>query len=251
VTVDILSAAFLVLMTFFGWKRGLISQVVTTGSIALLWFTRETWMEPVSSTVAQLGPAFADNFFLRDIASGLLLFLTLLLVAWVIEKKVVEKFGPLRFSNHWGGALIGLTKGVIYATLLLWVAQSGALWKQAPDESAPDWVSSSIAIDLVGPWNPIRMFTLRELVDEMKVRATASPTTGTLNTDGEPTGNQEAQAGSPRDEALRKSTSLQELVHAAKTDPEWATASYRKLLDDPRVQAIIGDPELADMLFGN
>jgi hypothetical protein len=74
------------------------------------------------------------------------------------------------------------------------------------------------------------MFTLREMVDEMKARA------GTART--------------PREEALRESTSLKDLVNAAKSDPEWATASYRKLLDDPRVQAIIADPELGDMLFG-
>jgi uncharacterized membrane protein required for colicin V production len=230
VTVDILSAAFLVLMTFFGWKRGLISQVVTLGSAYLLWFTRESWMGPVGNTLAKLGPAFADNFFLRDIASCLLLFGTLLLTVWIIEKKVVEKSGPLRFSNHWGGAVLGLAKGVLYGTLLLWTIQTGVLWKQGPRESAPSWVGDSIAISVVGPWNPIRMFTLREMVDEMKARA------GTART--------------PREEALRESTSLKDLVNAAKSDPEWATASYRKLLDDPRVQAIIADPELGDMLFG-
>lgn len=230
-TVDILSAAFLVLMTFFGWKRGLISQVVTLGSAYLLWFTRESWMGPVGNTLAKLGPAFADNFFLRDIASCLLLFGTLLLTVWIIEKKVVEKSGPLRFSNHWGGAVLGLAKGGLYATLLLWTIQTGVLWKQAPGERAPSWVSNSIAISVVDPWNPIRMFTLRELVDEMKTRA--------------------SKAQTPREEALRESTSLKDLVRAAKSDPEWATASYRKLLDDSRVQAIIADPELADMLFGN
>jgi uncharacterized membrane protein required for colicin V production len=231
VTVDILSAAFLVLMTFFGWKRGLISQVVTLGSAYLLWFTRESWMGPVGNTLAKLGSAFADNFFLRDIASCLLLFGTLLLTVWIIEKKVVEKSGPLRFSNHWGGAVLGLAKGVLYATLLLWTIQTGVLWKQAPGERAPSWVSNSIAISVVDPWNPIRMFTLRELVNEMKTRA--------------------SKAQTPREQALRKSTSLKDLVNAAKNDPEWATASYRKLLDDPRVQAIIADPELGDMLFGN
>jgi len=230
-TVDILSAAFLVLMTFFGWKRGLISQVVTLGSAYLLWVTRESWMGPVGNTLAKVGPAFADNFFLRDIASCLLLFGTLLLTVWIIEKKVVEKSGPLRFSNNWGGALVGLAKGGLYATLLLWTIQTGALWKQAPGEHAPSWVSNSIAISVVNPWNPIRMFTLREMVDEMKARAGAAQT--------------------PREKALRESTSLKELVNAAKSDPEWATASYRKLLDDPRVQAIIADPELGDMLFGN
>jgi uncharacterized membrane protein required for colicin V production len=231
VTVDILSAAFLVLMTFFGWKRGLISQVVTLGSAYLLWFTRESWVGPVGNTLAKLGSAFADNFFLRDIASCLLLFGTLLLTVWIIEKKVVEKSGPLRFSNHWGGAVLGLAKGVLYATLLLWTIQTGVLWKQAPGERAPSWVSNSIAISVVDPWNPIRMFTLRELVNEMKTRA--------------------SKAQTPREQALRKSTSLKDLVNAAKNDPEWATASYRKLLDDPRVQAIIADPELGDMLFGN
>ncbi len=239
-TVDILSAAFLVLMTFFGWKRGLISQVVTLGSAYLLWFTRETWMGPVGNTLAKLGPAFADNFFLRDIASCLLLFGALLLGVWIIEKKVVEKSGPLRFSNHWGGATLGLAKGLLYATLLLWTIQTGALWKQAPGEQGPSWITQSLAIAVVGPWNPIRMFTLRELVERMKERA--------IPTEPNP---DPGSAPSPRDKVLKQSTSLQDLVDAAKSDPEWATASYRKLLDDPRVQAIIADPELADMLFGN
>jgi uncharacterized membrane protein required for colicin V production len=256
VTVDILSAAFLVLMTFFGWKRGLISQVVTLGSAALLWFTRETWMGPLGNLLAKVGPAFADNFFLRDMASCTLLFGALLLAAWLIEKKVVNKFGPLRFSNHWGGALLGLAKGALYGTVLLWTAQTGALWKQAPGENAPAWVTSSIAISVVGPWNPIRMFTLRELVDEMKLRAEQSRAEEAQGEGDE--GDEATQAEStrdrtqsPRDRALRRSSSLKDLVDAVKNDPDWATASYRRLLDDPRVQQIIDDPELAEMLFGN
>ena len=239
-TVDILSAAFLVVMTFFGWKRGLISQVVTIGSAYLLWVTRETWMGPVGNTLAKLAPAFADNFFLRDISSCLLLFGLLLFGVWVIEKKVVEKSGPLRFSNHWAGSILGLAKGLLYGTLLLWTIQTGALWKQGPGETGPPWLRESIAVAVVGPWNPIRMFTLRELVDRIKERPTATDTEADSNDDP-----------SQRERVLKQSTSLQELVEAAKSDPEWATASYRKLLDDPRVQAIIADPELADMLFGN
>ena len=146
-----------------------------------------------------------------------------------------------RFSNHWGGALLGLAKGALYATLLLWTIQTGALWKQAPGEHTPSWISDSIAISVVDPWNPIRMFTLREMVDEMKARA------GTAQTPQD----RADTTQTPREEALRKSTSLKDLVNAAKSDPDWATASYRKLLDDPRVQAIIADPELGDMLFGN
>ena len=234
-------------MTFFGWKRGLISQVVTLGSAYLLWFTRETWMGPVGNTLAKLGPAFADNFFLRDIASCLLLFGTLLLGVWIIEKKVVEKSGPLRFSNHWGGAILGLAKGLLYATLLLWTIQTGALWKQAPGEQAPSWIRESIVVAVVGPWNPIRMFTLRELVDRMKERTNPSAP----SPDSKATNPDSTSAPSSREKILTQSTSLQELVDAAKSDPEWATASYRKLLDDPRVQAIIADPELTDMLFGN
>jgi len=257
VTVDILCAAFLCLMTFFGWKRGLISQVVTLGSATLLWVTKDTWLAPVGGFLAKMTPALADNFFLRDMSAAVLLFGGLLLLSWVIEKKVVEKSGPLRFSNHWGGGLLGLAKGVVYATVLLWAAQANALWKLEPGAKAPTWVDQSIAIDLVGPWNPIRMFTLRELIDEMRLRAAGQP--GPANESG---GDEEGAEGdeedppakgkgSNRDEALRSSTSLKELVEAVKNDPDWATASYRRLLEDPRVQQIIDDPELGEMLFGN
>jgi uncharacterized membrane protein required for colicin V production len=256
VTIDILTVAFLFLMAFFGWKRGLISQVVTLGSAALLWFTKETWLGPMGNFLAKTGSALADNFFLRDMASSCLLFGALLLTAWIIEKKIVEKSGPLRWSNHWGGALLGLSKGVIYATVLLWMTQAGALWKQSPGETGPDWLEQSVLVDLVGPWNPVRMFTLRELIDEMKLRATASEDTrqaASNETEGASDGDTGAPAAgaTERDRALRNSTSLQELVEAVKNDPNWATASYRRLLDDPRVKQIIDDPELGEMLFGN
>ena len=255
VTIDILTVAFLFLMAFFGWKRGLISQVVTLGSAALLWFTKETWLGPMGNFLAKTGSALADNFFLRDMASSCLLFGALLLAAWIIEKKIVEKSGPLRWSNHWGGALLGLSKGVLYATILLWMTQATALWKQSPGETGPDWLEQSFLVDLVGPWNPVRMFTLRELIDEMKLRATRSEDTtqaaineteGASGDTGSP-----ATGATERDLALRNSTSLQELVEAVKNDPNWATASYRRLLDDPRVKQIINDPELGEMLFGN
>ena len=228
-----------------------MSQVVTLGSAALLWFTRETWMGPLGGLLAKVGPAFADNFFLRDMASSLLLFGGLLLTAWVVEKKIVEKSGPLRFSNHWGGALLGLAKGLLYGTVLLWTTQTWALWKQAPDESAPAWVADSIAIDLVGPWNPIRMFTLRELVDEMKLRAEKSRSEEADEEETQKEDDEANRAQSPRDRALRRSSSLKDLVDAVRNDPDWASASYRRLLEDPRVQQIIDDPELGEMLFGN
>ena len=256
VTIDILTVAFLFLMAFFGWKRGLISQVVTLGSAALLWLTKEIWLGPMGNFLAKTGSALADNFFLRDMASGCLLFGALLLTAWVIEKKIVEKSGPLRWSNHWGGALLGLSKGVIYATVLIWLTQASALWKQAPGETGPDWLEQSFLVDLVGPWNPVRMFTLRELIDEMKLRAVTGDNTAQGATSQDEGSGAEATGAattdsSERGRALRNSTSLQELVEAVKNDPNWATASYRRLLDDPRVQQIIDDPELGEMLFGN
>lgn len=235
-TIDILCLAFVILLALFGWKRGLISQLVTIGTAVLLWFSQSLWLEPVGAVLGRCGPALAENIFLRELTGFLLLYLSVVLITLLIERKVIKKYGPLRWSNHWLGALLGTAKGILYAAVFLWILQATVLWKKPPADSGPPWLAQSTAIAVVGPWNPIRMFTLRELVDEMKHRS------------AERAGNPES---SPRVEALRQSDLVRSLLEAARNDREWGTTSYRKLASNPLVQDVVREPGLRELLFGN
>ena len=153
----------------------------------------------------------------------------------LIERKVIKKFGPLRWSNHWLGASLGVLKGVVYATLILWAVEAGTLWKLPPEQEPPGWLEESGAVGLIGPWNPIRMFTLREVTDQMRLRAAK----------GEKLGGR-----SKRDETLSHAPPVRELINEIENDEDWAHQRYGELLTNPKVQKIIRDPDLRVLLFG-
>ena len=234
--IDVLCIAFLALLAVFGWYRGLVSQVLTIGAAVLLWFTRPLWEETASSILVHLGSAFAYNPFLRKMTAFIFLYLVVVVVVLVIERKVVRKIGPLRWTNHWLGAALGATKGLIYTVAILWSLQTVVLWKQAPGEPEPQWMTDSRALGVVGPWNPVRLFTLQELVAEIRARA-KSPAT--------------PSQPSERKQAIAEAPPVRELVDDLDDDESWSRARYLELLKDPRVQKILREPGVRSLLFGN
>ena len=249
---DIAILVLVTVLTVMGWHKGLLSQILTLGSIALLWFTKATWLPPASVVVAQFGPAFADNFFLRDMAASLLLFLLLLLGGWILEHRVIRRSKLLRSGNSWSGAVLGLAKGLAYGVVLLWLAQTAALWGDGPEDAPPAWTQESLALQLVGPLNPVRVMTLREIVDRMSSQTTTKAgepsSETTLQPESDPGG--EVSEKEARRRAIEGSKSLQELVDAVRNNPEWGTQSYTELMNDPRVKEVIEDSEIGKLLFG-
>ncbi|MEE2827939.1 MAG: CvpA family protein [Myxococcota bacterium] len=234
--IDVLCTAFVALLAVFGWHRGLISQVITIGAAVLLWFTRPLWEEAAGSILVHLGSAFSYNPFLRKMTAFVLLYLVVVLLVLIIERKVIRKVGPLRWTNHWLGAALGASKGLIYTVAILWTVQTVVLWKQAPSEPEPQWMSESRALQIAGPWNPVRLFTLQEIVEEIRTRANSPDT--------------EDQT-SERKQAIAEAPPVRELVDDLDDDESWSRARYLELMKDPRVKKILDEPGLKSLLFGN
>ncbi len=263
-TIDIIAVLFVAGLAVFGWIRGLISQVATVGAAVGLWLTRDLWGQPMDGLLQSLGPALAEHPFLRRIAGFLLLYVAIVLLVAAIEYGIVRRLGPLRLSNHWAGAALGGVKGVVYAVVLVWLLQTVTLWRQAPGESAPSWLTESRVVGLVGPWNPVRLFTLREVVDEALVRARRLPESGGPDADGEARsaageGAEAESVQSPegaahrrlRRKTLEDSESMQRILEEARELEGWSMSTYRQLARNPRVRAAIRDPGVSDLLFGN
>jgi len=267
VTIDIIALLFVVSLAVFGWIRGLISQVATIGAALGLWLTRDLWGEPMDGFLQSLGPALAQHPFLRRIVGFLLLYVAIVLLVAAIEYGIVRRLGPLRLSNHWAGAALGAVKGLVYAVVLVWLLQTVTLWRQAPGESAPPWLTESRVVGIVGPWNPVRLFTVREVVDEALARARRSAGSGGQEADGEALAaagqDPEAESGEPpqapdaaarrrlRRKTLEDSEAMQRLFEEAQELEGWSLSTYRQLARNPRVRAAIRDPGVSDLLFGN
>jgi len=238
--IDILILVFVVLLTVLGWMRGLISQVVTIGAAVALWLTAGIWSGPVAAGLGKLGGPFADHDFLARMAGFLLLYGLIVVVVFLIERKIVNKVGPLKLSNHWLGGVLGATKGVVYSVVAVWVLQTFVLWKQPAEEPAPDWMEGSIVVERVGPYNPVRLFSLRELVDAAAERVAEQRAEG------------EDQANpSGRLQKIEEAPSVRAIIEETIDKNGFSAASYRELAADPRVRAVLADPDIRDMLFGN
>lgn len=260
-TIDLIALAFVVLLTVIGWYRGLISQVVTIGAAVLLWFTSGTWAAPVGDKLSFLGTAFAEHAFLRRMTAGLLLYFAIVIATMLVERLVVQKFGPLKLSNHWAGAVLGTAKGVVYGAIAIWGLQTVALWEQQPDEAPPAWLTESKTAAFVAPYNPVRLFSLQEVIQEGVERVQAVRETTAAGQSGDP-------AASPGEDGELRARSVPIKTRTRRTVIEEAppvkvllqdaverqgldSKGWTELARDPRVRKILADPEIRDLLYGS
>lgn len=247
-TIDIVALLFVVLLTVLGWFRGLIAQVATLGGAALLYFTRDLWAEPVTGLLGKGIPTLAEHPALGRLVAFVLLLGAVLIVAFAIERTVIKKVGPLELSNHWLGAVLGGVKGLVYAVLAVWIVEAVVLWEMEPEEQSPAWLDDSMVVGLVGPWNPVRLFSLKELVQEAADRVKERKADGWQAPAGraEPEGDGETS----RIEAIEIAPPVRTLIEETAERNGWSDLSYRELATDPRVRRILADPDVKDLLFG-
>ncbi len=253
-TIDLLAVALVVGMATLGWFRGLISQVVTIGAAVALWLTADQWAGPVGDQLVFLGDAWAEHGFLRRMTAGLLLYFAIVLAVLIVERLVVQKFGPLKLSNHWLGAVLGGAKGVVYGAIAIWIVQTIALWEMPPDEEPPGWLTESRAAATVAPYNPVRLFSLQELIEEAVERVQA---VAAADDDDDSAARERPRTTTRPMRARTRKAIIEEAppVKVLITDEEERRGldgkSWGQLARDPRVRRILADPEIRDLLYGS
>ncbi len=266
--LDIAFVAFVLALILLGWFRGLLSQVVTIGAFFLLWWFFAIWYPPVDGMLSSLGPAFEQHPFLRRLVGFSGAYMSVVLLVGLLEVILVKRVGALSFSNHWAGGLLGGVKGLLYGLAILWGIEAVVLWGRPATEAPPPLIAESRVLTAAGPWNPVRVLTLREaLVDGLeKVKATVDEKRPRNDDDDS---SLSARAKELLDSVLpekRQMTQLRpppkpkspkELIQEKARQRDllelqelWEDQSYLELLRDPRVRELLADPEARALLLG-
>ena len=246
-TIDIVALLFVVLLTVLGWFRGLVAQIATLGAAVLLYLTRDLWADPVTGVLGAGVPTLAEHPVLGRLVAFVLLYLSILVVVFIIERAVIKKVGPLKLSNHWLGAVLGAVKGVAYAVIAVWLVEAAVLWEQEPEEATPGWLADSLVVRQVGPWNPVRLFSLKEMVEEAAERVREAKAAGWEDPTDRDAGTEDEVS---RSDAIEDSPPVMTLITETAERNGWSKLNYRQLATDPRVRRVLADPEVKDLLFG-
>ena len=261
--VDALAVIFVLALTALGWFRGAIAQLVTIGAALGLWFGWELWYPPVDLWLAGMGPAFNDHPFVRQGTAFVGAYLAVVIAVFLVERLVVQNVEALDATNRGAGAFLGGVKGIAYAIALIWIVEGMTIWGKPKEEPMPAWWGESGFVELVGPYNPVRVFTLKELAEELvrrgKATKKAEDEEGTGS--GEELGEAQADAGDRGQErtelendrdvfAWMKKSPIGRILDDTASYSEWSGSTYGQLIMDPRVRELLRDKDFTEDLLG-
>jgi hypothetical protein len=171
VVADIITLLFVAGIGVRGYMRGLLAQVATLGSALLLWLLFDLWFPPVDAWLQLQHASLAEFEMLRRIVAYGGAYFVLVILIMAVEFLLVERIGVIKASNSWMGGVLGLVKGVAYAVVLVWLIQIGVGGGKASTEVAqqPSWMAESVVFERLALWNPVRVMSARELLEESGV----------------------------------------------------------------------------------
>ncbi len=164
---DIVVLLFVAAVVVRGYLRGLISQIATIGAALALWWLFDVWFPPVDSWLVGLHDAFATFEILRRLVAYSGAYVSILLLLAVVEHLLVERIGLLKAGNTWMGAALGFAKGLVYVTVAVWLTQVVVHGGEAvSEERQPDWMTDSVVFSQLALWNPVRVMSAREMLEQ-------------------------------------------------------------------------------------
>ena len=272
---DVLAVIFVLATGGLGWYRGALVQTVTIFAVVVLGVFFDAWYPPLDIPLANLAPPLAEHVYLRKLVGFLGAFF-LLLVAVTLIELAARRSGGLEDTNRLVGVALGALQGVAVVILLAWFVETVTLWEKRPGELRPAWMRESLVMNAVGPWNPVRVYGLKDAmergiakVDREKERrskeAARQATSGGEALDPAAAARTpDAPSDDPRDpidpvllendarvRALFKASPVRHLMDETASLSEWHGRGYGDLVMDPKVRAILKDADIADLLFGD
>lgn len=165
---DILALLLVAGIGMRGYMRGLVAEVATLAIALLLWLSLDLWYPPADEWLGLQHALLAEFGVLRRIVAYSGAYAILLLIILALEALLVDRIALLKAGNRWLGATIGLARGMLYAVLLVWLIQVGAAGGRAVEEieQQPDWMAESLVFHQLALWNPVRVMSARELLEE-------------------------------------------------------------------------------------
>ena len=165
---DILALLLVAGIGMRGYMRGLVAEVATLAIALLLWLSFDLWYPPADEWLGLQHALLAEFEMLRRIVAYSGLYFTLFLITLLLESLLVERIALLKAGSRWFGATIGLMRGMLYVVLLVWLIQVGTAGGGAVEKigQQPDWMAESMVFQKLALWNPVRVMSARELLQE-------------------------------------------------------------------------------------
>ena len=268
---DVLALVLTSAMALLGWYRGTLVQVVTVVVALLLLVFFDVWYPPLELPLANLAMPLAEHPYLRKLVAFLGAYIGSVTVVAILE--LATRDSEAEQANRAGGAVIGLLKGILYVVALAWLVETATLWEKPAHEPRPRWMRSSMLMQTVAPWNPVRVYFLKAAIEGQLARQELREREAARTDGGQPLDEAAAAAtpdgargeetlrpedgfdASPLEEsskerALWRASPMRALMDETASLSEWQGRGYGDLVRDPRVRDILGDADLADLLMG-
>ncbi len=170
--IDIGVLVLLGIFTLLGYARGLFSQAWSLGSLVASFLGAQPAYDILASRFGwRTSETFLGDWFIKIII-GIALYVLLLILGYILEKRLIERFKLISAGNRVFGALLGLIKGSVGIVIALWILTF--VNNLTPPRGTP-WqtqIASSVSAELVGRYNPLNLFLLARIKPYLPKEAT-------------------------------------------------------------------------------
>ncbi len=172
--IDIAAIVLLVIFTLLGYARGLFSQAWSLGSLIAAF----VGARPLYTFLhGRFGLGSDDSLlgaWLVQLLVGVALYVVLLVLGYLLEKALVERFKIISAGNRVLGGLVGLVKGTAGVVVALWLI--GFIALMSPSRSSPwrEQLAQSQTATWTAPYNPLNLFLLARVRPYLPRSATGS-----------------------------------------------------------------------------
>ena len=172
--VDIGVLVLLVVFTLLGYARGLFSQAWSLAALVASFIGAQPAFDLLAP---RFGWGTRDSFlgdWVIKIVLGIILYVLLLVLGYILEKRLIERFKLVSAGNRVFGAGLGLVKGVVGVVIALWLLTF--VTHLMPQRQTP-WraqLEASTSADLVARYNPLNLFLLARVKPYLPKKVTGS-----------------------------------------------------------------------------
>lgn len=161
--IDIAVVCGLVLMAVLGYMRGLFSQAWSLGALVLSFLGARPVLAFLEARFAWAHRESLLGDWLYELGTGVVLYILLLVIGYILEKLLVERFKIISAGNRVLGAVLGFVKGGAGVLLLLWIVLFFNHLSPSKDGALKQSMGSSRVATLVAPYNPLNLLLLARI----------------------------------------------------------------------------------------
>lgn len=173
--VDIAVLVVLAIFALLGYFRGLFSQAWSLGALVVSFLGAHPVFEFLhtrfgfGSKDSLLGP------WVLTLATGACLYVGLLIIGYIIEKLLIERFKLISAGNRLLGGVLGLIKGGVGIVVVLWLVSYFVIVTGTRESELKTQLTTSRVAGVVTRYNPMDLLLLAMVRPYLPVAGSTHP----------------------------------------------------------------------------